>query len=465
MMNPRSPSLILPFLVCWTLLAFGAPPAACAYNILFYYNSNDGTDGALLECVTILQNAGHHVTTVDMGDRNRDPQNDNWGAPYDQVWDMRFVDRNSSQCGSGRPQAADYFDDHWRSKAVSFLNHCGKLLVAGEYYFFTDRDEGLYPFLKEIQAVKSGFDSCPPSERGNDSTSGEAFYPVHNGLGPVSFYGDQVGGIPLAYLTGTSFVDTRDGWEDDEVDRSVVSGWLGNQLGGAVTSGFCGRGKLFMVWDATMWTLWQPGMYEEGDDAVDSPIWDDSAWAPGNIHGRSGTVLNLKAAKRVTRSFFPAVARWLGAGGCPCTETSVAVFSPPPRGRTTSAKPIASPPAPWPSIPVNGGSLLSVSGSSAATMAGLSAGAPATLVFSVFPVNIYMGFRDGVGDYQLNIWDSHGNLARTVFDKNVTTEKESWATWDGKDAQGEDSPPGLYFAVLSKDGRLLRKIVLMRVKP
>src|SRR5579883_1341464 len=118
----------------FTALVYLCPRSAFALNILFYYNSDDGTDGALLQCVTILQNAGNQVTTVDVQGKNRDPRDDNWGAPYDQVWDMRFVDRDSTLCGSGRPEAADYFDVHWRSKAVSFLNHCGNLYIAGEHY-------------------------------------------------------------------------------------------------------------------------------------------------------------------------------------------------------------------------------------------------------------------------------------------------------------------------------------------
>lgn len=438
--------------------------AATAHQILFYFNSDDGTEGSLLQCVSILQNSGHQVTAIDVKGRNRDPQNDNWGAPYDQVWDMRFVDRDSSRCGSGRPGAADYFDQHWSSKAVSFLNHSGNLFIAGEYYLLPDRNEGLYAFLEDIQAVKSGFDACPPSPRGNDSTMGEGFYPVRHGLGPVSFYGAWVGGIPLAYLTGTNFVDTSDDWEGDDVDHSIVSGWKGNQLGGAVTAGLCNRGKLFMLWDATMWTLWQPGMYEE--EPSGPPVWDDSAWVPGNIQSPASTVMHVKTAKKTTAAFFPAIAKWLGGRGCPCTEVVAPAFTP--TFIKIPAKSIPTP-TPWivplPFLPKMGESLLSAAGQPSALPTVSASNGPVTITFTAFPINIYIGFRDGMGEYQLSVLDSLGQPVQIVFDKKITTEKEYWAVWDGKNSAGMESPVGLYYAVLSKDGRFLRKIVLSRVRP
>ena len=76
-------------------LCLFSPFPALAFNILFYYNSSDGTQGGLLQCVSILQNSGNRVTPVDVNGINRDPTSDNWGPPYDQVWDMRFVDRDT----------------------------------------------------------------------------------------------------------------------------------------------------------------------------------------------------------------------------------------------------------------------------------------------------------------------------------------------------------------------------------
>ena len=463
-MAPNSPRLFRFFRSVFLLfLPFLCPPTVCAHNILFYFNSDDGTDGALLQCVTILQNSGNQVTTHDVRGRNRDPRNDNWGAPYDQVWDMRFVNPNSSLYGKDNPGAADFFNENWRSKAVSFLNHCGNLFVAGEHYPVWDRDEGLYAFLKEIQGVKSGFDGHAPSPRGNDTTTGEAFYRVRHGLGPVSFYGAWVGGIPLAYLTGTSYVQTEDDWEGDDVARSVACGWEGNQLGGAVTAGLCGHGKLFMVWDATMWTLWQPGMYQE--DSGGLPVWDDSAWMPGNIQSPASTVMHVKTAKKVTTAFFSAVVQWLGGRGCPCTETALPVtFLKPPTVITKVLTPTTLFPNP-PAVPTTAGSLLAAVTRPSVLPTVLPSNIPVTIVFTAFPINIYMGFRDGTGEYQVNVLDSKGQLVQTVFDRKITTEKEYWATWDGKSSTGMELPVGLYYAVLSKDGRFLRKIVLSRIRP
>ncbi|HTC21319.1 MAG TPA: hypothetical protein VK859_10755, partial [bacterium] len=379
--------------IFFLLFAFGAACPSHAYQILFYYNSLDGTEGGLLECVQILRIAGHHVTTIDMNGENRDPTGDNWGAPYDQVWDMRFVDHDTQGCGAGLPGYADYFDEKWRKKAVTFLNHCGKLFIAAEHYQLGDRDEGLYRFLKETAAVKNSYDSCPPSQRGNSTTDGTAFYPVHPGLGPTSFFGAFVGGIPLDLLTGESFVNTSDDWEgDDQVDRSIVSGWKGAQLGGAVRPPSCGEERLFMVWDATMWTLWQPGMEEQ--NRPDGPIWDESGWFSYNADGTArGNIRDFARAKAVTRKFFPAIAKWLGGRvDCPCAQTG--------KEATVSAAPTTAPafqsPLPIPYLPAAQSRLASDSRTTRYITAP-DPNAPATILFNSLPVNLYMLFLDGVG--------------------------------------------------------------------
>ena len=444
------------------LLSFLCVSFAQAHAILFYYNSADGSGGALLECVSLLRHSGHRVTMIDVYGRNWDPNLDNWGPPFDQVWDMRFVDRDETACGSGRPDAADYFDNRWKSKSVSFLNHCGKLFIAGEYYTYVDRDEGLYSFLREIHAVKPAYDPCPPSPRGNNSTPDGAFYRVRPGLGPALFYGEMVGGIPLDLLTGTNFVDTKDGWEGDEVDRSIVCGWTGNQLGGAVNSDPCARGKLFMVWDATMWTLWQQAIGDTGEAAP--PIWDDSAWVPGNLKEPVDEATRVRKARRVTMDFFPAVAKWLGSRECPCIEAKARQANPIPTLPSSVSK--STPPPTRPVvISATVHSLLEAAKPVTGTLKAPSPSAAQTLVFNDFPINIYMAFRDGVGNYSLSILDSQGHLLQTVFDKAITTQKESWAVWDGTDLTGKEMPIGLYDAVLSKEGRALRKIVLQRSGP
>ncbi|HEY5039216.1 MAG TPA: hypothetical protein VIJ93_09115 [bacterium] len=409
----RSSLLLISFFL------FFFPVPARAHHILFYYNSLDGTDGSILQCVAILQAAGHTVTTVDVKGKNRDPTNDNWGYPYDQVWDMRFVDRDQKKCGSGSSLAADYFDGHWRAKAIVYLSHCGKFFVAGEHYQLADRDEGLYKFLKDIGAVKEGYDACPPSARGNSSTNGEAFYPVRNGLGPVIFFGAYVGGIPTAFLNGTSFVETRKDWQGgDKVNRSIASGWVGDQLGGQVSAPLCVRGRFFMVWDATMWALW-------------------------NIQVKTPEgIRETKMGQEATLNFFPAVAQWLGGMDCPCATLVPIVSTPTSLKLLTTTR-----------TQIKDSQLISAKPET-------SSSAPETIVFTDPPVNVYMRFRDGVGDYRLDVSDRHGNFLKTLYEKAVTTEKDSWASWDGVNQEGKKMSVGTYFAVFSKDGKTLRRIVL-----
>jgi len=426
-------------LTFFLLLSF--PPSTWAYRILFYENDSDGISGVVQRCVPILRKAGNQVTVINMEGKNHDPAQDNWGPPYDQVWDMRFVKRDKTLCGTGRPQAADYFDEHWRSKAVHFLDHCGKLFIAGEYFTYVDRNEGLYSFLREVGAVKRGYDPCPPSSRGNSSTNGGAFYPVLHGLGPVSFYGDMVGGIPLDQLNGTSFVDTDEDWVDGPVDRSVVCGWTGKQLSG-LTAPECNRGKLFMVWDATMWS---DGWNKKGGDVDEgAPIWNDDAWQPGQIDTDRPKARRPSGAQEVTAKFFPAIARWLGNAACPCGSP---VPEPPTVTPTPTAwvRPAKAAPAlsPVPLAPLE-------EGPSTAQ----------TILFSAPPVNIYMEFKDGTGQYRLDIYDAGGVHLKNPFNQAVTLEKNAWTAWDGTNSQGLMMSRGNYFAYLSKDGKFLRKIAL-----
>jgi hypothetical protein len=410
----RRSSLLL---ILFFLFLFPAPTRA--HHILFYYNSLDGTDGSILQCVAILQAAGHTVTTVDVKGKNRDPTNDNWGYPYDQVWDMRFVDQDKQKCESGSPLAADYFDNYWRLKGMDYLNHCGKFFVAGEHYQLTDRNEGLYKFLKEIGAVRKGYDECPPSAWGNSTTKDEDFYPVRPGLGPTIFFGAAVGGIPRALLNGTSFVETGKDWQgNDKVNRSIASGWDGGQLGGQIGAPLCARGRFFMVWDATMWTLWNVQVE--------------------TVEG----VRETRMGKETTRKFFTAVAEWLGGTDCPCA-TPVPIVSTPtsPKFLTTTTNQIKDSQL----ISARQEPFLSV---------------PETIVFTDPPVNVYVRFRDGVGDYRLDVTDSQGKSLKTLYEKTVTTEKDSWASWDGVNQEGKKMSVGTYFAVFSKDGKTLRRIVL-----
>jgi hypothetical protein len=407
-----------------------------AYRILFYYNRFDGTQGGFLHCVAALRDAGHQVDVVDVAGVNHDPGDDNWGS-YDQVWDMRFVDENKGTCGSGDPGSPDYFNGRWRKKAADYLAHCGKLFLGAENYQLTDRDEGLYRFLKNIGAVREGYEACPPSRRGNSITEDLSYYPVLNGLGPVSLWGAWVGGIPLSYLTGTSFVQTREGWQgDDRVERSIASGWNGSQLAD-VEGPACAKGRLFVVWDATMWTLWNLGTL--------SP--DDSR--------------EVENEKKTTLRFFPAVAQWLGGWDCSCGSRM------PPPTRLSAPVPTPTPkriviqPSPTGAVTVgsNSRSLLS-GGPSSLTSPPANPALPVTLAFTHPPVNIYVRFADGAGRYQLAVEDGQGRLLEVLLDAPVTEGGEVWASWDGKSPGGNLAGPGLYQAVLWKNGKTLRSILL-----
>jgi hypothetical protein len=444
--------------------AFLLASPAQAYRILFYHNSLDGTEGALLKCVSILEEAGHQVSVVDVKGRNYDPTGDNWGAPIDQVWDMRFVDRDSTRCGSGIPQAPDYFGMAWRNKAVSYLNHCGKFFIAGEHYQLADRNEGLYRFLERIQAVKKGYDPCPPSARGNSTTNGPAVYPVRNGLGPVSFFGAYVGGIPLDYLTGTSFVQTRGDWqEDDRVNRSIVSGWTGEQLGGSLTSPFCARGRLFMVWDATMWTYWQPAMKVLADKKI--TIWDESSWVNLKQKDESGAGRIVRTAQKTTRDFFPAVAQWLGNKPCPCAGAPAepVTLENSERNNTGISRNMTLRESVKSSI---GAASSSSAGARQKSLVSPQASSkPETVVFTEPPVYVYMKFADGPGQYRLDVFNAQGGHLRTIFNQPITTQKESWTSWDGINEQGRLMSFGRYYVAFSKDGRILRNIFLTWIAP
>ena len=407
-----------------------------AYHILLYYNRFDGTHGGFLHCANALRDAGHQVEVVDVAGENRDPGPDDWGA-YDQVWDMRFVDENKDNCGSGSPAAADYFNRHWREKAVDYLRHCGKLFLAAENYQLTDRDEGIYPFLKGVGAVGEGLQDCSPSRKSNSITEDPASYPVLNGLGPVSFWGAFVGGIPINFLTGTSFVQTRQDWQDnDRVERSIASGWKGDQLTG-LGEGICARGRLFVVWDATMWSLWNLNLStSEGRDEMES-------------------------AKKTTLEFFPAVANWLGGWDCSCgarMERPRPDAESIPRPVSTLSR-VETPVSKAVSAQNASRSLLS---SALAEQSGSPAkvSGPQTLTFSQPPVNLYMRFADGAGRYQLAVEDPQGRLLEMIWDAPVTAGGEVWASWDGKTAGGNPAGPGLYPAVLFKNGKALRSILL-----
>lgn len=426
-----------------------------AYSILFYYNSKDGTEGGLSQCVSILRIAGHHVTVIDVQGQSYDPTSDPWETAFDQVWDMRFVDEDTKGCGTARSISADFFGEAWRAKAIHYLNHCGKLFIAAEHYQLGNRNEGIYRFLKEIRAVKPGFDDCPPSTRGNSTTDSKDFYEVRGLKDVTLFYGAYVGGIPVRLLNGISFGDTTEDWEgDDGVRRSFLNGWKGRQLGGGVQAPSCGEERLFMVWDATMWTLWQPGA--EAEYQPSGPIWDESGWFnydPGNPP--KGNIPEFEKARSVTKTLFPAIANWLGSKGlCPCVQEKNLAGGTPISTSPQNANIISWTPQPSPKS-----QLLSEPPKTEAIEA------PVTLTFTAQSLNIYMRFLDGPGEYRLEIHDSWGAWVKTIYDKEIQLTREDWATWNGLGSAGQIMPSGLYQALLFKDGKALRKLIIKKIGP
>lgn len=92
-------------------------------------------------------------------------------------------------------------------------------------------------------------------------------------------------------------------------------------------------------------------------------------------------------------------------------------------------------------------------------------GMAATIVFVNPPVNIDASFADGPGRYKLEIVDAQENHLVTLYDKHVSFEKESWISWDGTNDQGQLMHYGQYYALFSKDGRLIQKIALNWIPP
>ncbi len=495
------------------------------YKILFYYSSASDEKGFMLGAVHILQDAGNQVTIIDVGSVPHDPKAENWGD-YDQVWDARILNYGGYGC-AGKPGAADYWGDAWQTKAVDYLNHCGKICLIGECCHFVNRDQGLYGFLKKIRAVKPSFDLCAPSAQGSDETQGQAFYPVMNGLGPTSIYTGWAGGIPLDLLNGTSFVDVKDDWKfNNGVDRSLVCGWTGDQLGGAIEAPFFGRGKLFMVWDTHPW------------------VWPK--WVP------AGDALSTDIA-RSSKELTLGMADWLGKGPCPC-ETQTVIPLPtftltPTRIRTPVPSPTPWPtytptdtPVPWPwtrraalpdlswatripepsplptlTYPVPSPTpvrlvpkpraaqtptpaILSPRGAfptpvrlnlltptdtptsppthrpkprpqSFPTPARLnpaqwpSLDPTLNVSFIEPPANIYITFADGPGRYQVVVVDDQGNTLEAVFDRKVAAESDAWVEWDGLNPKGKLVSPGQYFVILFKDGKALKRISVIRNSP
>ncbi len=262
-------------------------------QVLLYCIPNDSWFGApVTNLINVLQNAGAQVTTIGLNESAPGycPAADNWGN-YNQVWDVRFA-LQSETCPLVA-KYADYFDTCWQSQAATYLNNGGSLFLMAEHAGFMSRSQGNSDFFIMTGGVLAGYSDCPGvNGTGVDSSVlGITACTLPGSSGPAGFYGDGLGGLPLSLLNGTSFV--QDNLFPDGVVRSVVSGWdesLG-QLPGL--SG--GTGKLFTVWDSSMWV------------------------APSYAG----------AAVGVTNQFFTAVYQWLGGTACGAlTPTPTPTFTP-----------------------------------------------------------------------------------------------------------------------------------------
>ncbi len=87
---------------------------------------------------------------------------------------------------------------------------------------------------------------------------------------------------------------------------------------------------------------------------------------------------------------------------------------------------------------------------------------PQTIVFDTPPANIYMSFADGPGVYRLEVFDESGRHFKNLFERKIVATEEAWAVWDGKNDQGAEAPPGRYFVIFSKDGKVLKNIFVTR---
>jgi flagellar hook assembly protein FlgD len=83
--------------------------------------------------------------------------------------------------------------------------------------------------------------------------------------------------------------------------------------------------------------------------------------------------------------------------------------------------------------------------------------------FSVPPANVLVTFADGPGVYQVEAVDSQGAHLKTLMNQRILRTSDLWITWDGKNDQGQDVPVGRYFVLCFKEGRMLQKILLIRV--
>lgn len=83
-----------------------------------------------------------------------------------------------------------------------------------------------------------------------------------------------------------------------------------------------------------------------------------------------------------------------------------------------------------------------------------------TLEVPMPPANLYVNFADGPGIYQLAIYDSQGQLIRSIYQKRAINESDDWAVWDGKNESGQDALPGYYRVLFTLNGVQLKDVII-----
>lgn len=87
------------------------------------------------------------------------------------------------------------------------------------------------------------------------------------------------------------------------------------------------------------------------------------------------------------------------------------------------------------------------------------------VVFTEPPANIYITFADGPGRYQVEVVDDRGNALETIFDRKIVAESDAWVVWDGMNPKVKLVAPGQYYVILTKDGKALKRISVIRDTP
>jgi hypothetical protein len=235
--------------------------------ILFYYDSADSFNTNMVKIANVLAKS-YSVSVVDSNSLNCPTEN--WNA-YGEVWDARFS-TNAAVCNTPNTTEFDYFPACWQTTAQNYLQNNGKLFLLGANAGYATRNDGIDSFLINIGAISNGYTTCG-SASGNDTTAGQATYACSL-PGISQYFTDSSGGVPFSTLNGTSFADTSTNWNNANIDRSLLSGWVGSQMSGLAVP-VAQRGSLFVAWDPNVWNAGDYGTNQTNTDGIVSAI---AAW-------------------------------------------------------------------------------------------------------------------------------------------------------------------------------------------